>query len=76
MSLEGKQCEVKLTEGSSTTGEIKADRPKAVLIDFYGLEKWLPKSQVKIKKQLGGGVRVEPVDWLAEEIEQELGEVG
>lgn len=71
---ESKKARIALSSGW-TNGEIKAESQRAILIDFYGIEKWLPKSQVEITELPDGEVEVEPEDWLVREIEQELGEI-
>lgn len=45
---------------------------KAILIDFYGIEEWIPTSQCEIIEDTPVRVRVE--DWLAERIKLKLGE--
>lgn len=71
-NLQDKQAEIVLTSGA-TPGTVMKETAKAILIDFGGIEKWLPKSQVEVE-DLRDGVRITPEDWLKKEIENDVGE--
>lgn len=73
-NLINREVRVMLTTGD-TAGVVRAESSKAILVDMYGIEKWLPKSQIEIA-ECGDTIEIDIPDWLARKLEQELGEVG
>lgn len=74
ISLINREARVLLTTGG-TAGVVRAESARAILVDMYGIEIWLPKSQIEID-EYGEIVEIDIPEWLARKIEQELGEVG
>ena len=51
----------------------KSSSGKAVLVDFYGVEEWLPTAHIEIE-DYGNKVEIVVESWLARIIEEKLGE--
>jgi len=72
---EGCNLRVGLTSGS-TAGMCTKCTAKAILIDFYGIEIWIPLSLCEFSEEpnADGSYDVELPEWRQRKLEEELGE--
>lgn len=59
--------------GGYNAATVRAKTDKALLVEIYGSERWLPLSQIEID-QYGDHIQIHIEEWLAKKIEEELEE--